>query len=712
MVTKVKHYYLTEWLSSTNVKDIPLHIYKIPFKDINNRHTEGGEVAYHLRKNNNFQTLVFYDQYIAAFEELVNWGEQSYLSHNLGIINPEKSIDRTLMERLIKKEIEKKAYPHFILDKGNFRYKKEEPIHTTELSIFPSIHLDITVESSGTVVIGFEYKHQFEFNRTIASDLASIQPGTRIVDSSNKQAYEYIFKEVAPYKAGDQSPYLGESIISYYLRKEQYSKLNAINEGSPVVHVVSREGKVFPYLPQLLKLRCSFDQIPNHLRNLVNKTIKLSAHEKMSNLLNTVNHLVSSLEKINFPKKNVFAENLGYRVKYLPKPNLLFGGNYITSNINKGLTNGGVFKGNVAKVSFFVDPILQGNTTIKRQIKDFIDILSRQSDQLGVNLDISKKPVEIRGKLHPELFSSRELIYELKTLGKHFEGTVIVLGTEQSMVDAYIPVKREFGGRQDLVTQFVNFSPKLLDLSKSHYHIMNILLGIYVKSGIQPWILNDSLHSDCFIGLDISHENGKHTSGIIQVIGKDGRLIKQKAQVTSESGEIISWDSLQDILLDSILAYQEVYGIHPKHLTIHRDGFGREDINQVKSLLDSMNIQFDFVEVLKNNNRRMAVYEGGKWNTQQGLCYLSYNGRKAYLCSTDPREFVGMAKPIKVIQRTETLSLEKIMSDIYMLSFMHIHSMLKTRLPISIHYADLSSTFYNRGLLHPRSQHEYSLPFV
>jgi argonaute-like protein implicated in RNA metabolism and viral defense len=71
-----------------------------------------------------------------------------------------------------------------------------------------------------------------------------------------------------------------------------------------------------------------------------------------------------------------------------------------------------------------------------------------------------------------------------------------------------------------------------------------------------------------------------------------------------------------------------------------------------------------------------------------------------------------MAKPIKVVQRTELLSYEQIMSDIYMLSFMHIHSMLKTRLPISIHYADLSSTFYNRGLLHPRSQHDRALPFV
>lgn len=711
-MTKVRHYYLTEWLSSTNTEEIPLHIYKVPIKEIHNRHAEGGMIAYHLRKNNDFKTLVFFDQYIASFEELENWREQSYLSYTHNVIDPSRSIDRTLMERLIKREIEQRSDTDFILDKSSFRYKKEKPLQTREMKIFPAIHLDVTVEDTGSIVIGFEYKHLFEFDRFIISDLASVQPGTKLVDSTNKKAYEYIFKEVAAYKAGDISPYLGESVISYYQRKGQFSKLKGINENSPVVHVESKDGKVFPYLPHLLKLRCSFDQIPNHLKNVVNKAIKLSAHEKMGNLLKAVSQLVSFIDRLTFLKKNVFAENLGYQVKYLPKPSLLFGENVITNNINSGLSKGGVYRGNVAKVSFFVDPSLQGNPNFRSQIKDFIDILSRQSDQLSVKLDISTKPVELRGQLHPNLFSSNELNYQLKSLGKHFEGTIIVIGTEQSTVNAYLPIKKEFGGRQDLVTQFVNFSPKLLDLSKSHYQIMNILLGIYVKSGIQPWILGESLHSDCFIGLDVSHENGKHSSGVIQVIGKDGRLIKQKSQVTSERGEIISWDSLKDILLDSIHAYQEVYGKHPKHLTIHRDGFGREDIEQAQSLLGSMNIQIDFVEVLKNNNRRMAVYEGYKWITQQGLCYLSKKERKGYLCSTNPREFVGMAQPIKIIQRTDTLSFEQIMSDIYKLSFMHIHSMQKTRLPISTHYADLSSTFYNRGLLHPRSQHEHALPFV
>ena len=82
------------------------------------------------------------------------------------------------------------------------------------------------------------------------------------------------------------------------------------------------------------------------------------------------------------------------------------------------------------------------------------------------------------------------------------------------------------------------------------------------------------------------------------------------------------------------------------------------------------------------------------------------------MCATSPKEFVGMAKPIKVVQKTSCLSFDEIMNDIYKLSFMHVHSMLKTRLTVTTHYADLSSTFQNRGLIHPASKHELALPFV
>jgi hypothetical protein len=42
---------------------------------------------------------------------------------------------------------------------------------------------------------------------------------------------------------------------------------------------------------------------------------------------------------------------------------------------------------------------------------------------------------------------------------------------------------------------------------------------------------------------------------------------------------------------------------------------------------------------------------------------------------------IGMPEPIKVTQ-IEDLAFEKVLEDIYHLSFMNIHSVLKSRLPV------------------------------
>lgn len=100
----------------------------------------------------------------------------------------------------------------------------------------------------------------------------------------------------------------------------------------------------------------------------------------------------------------------------------------------------------------------------------------------------------------------------------------------------------------------------------------------------------------------------------------------------------------------------------------------------------------------------------GKYVTQQGAYYS--RGREAFLCATDPRENIGMAQPIKISHLTNSLTLNQIVEDTYRLSFMHIHALNKMRLPATIHYADLSSTAYQRGQIAPRSTNVTHLPFV
>jgi hypothetical protein len=707
----MKQYYFSECLANEKAQDIFIHLYVVPLSNPNEKYSFAHRITYELSKLNSYITITAHEQYIASFEEIRQWGNYTYIEHDYRPIHCNSATERTILEKLLKKELENRCKNDYKIDKDLFRLKREKPVKTKEISIFPAIYLSFSVEENGNIFVGFEYQHRFEYRKTLQDLMNENSPllkqGAEVIDPFNKRSYYYTFMGIADYTAGETSPILKESIINYYLRKNEGWKLKGVHEKTPVVHVQNSNGQTLPYLPHLLKLTCSYEQLSPSIAKVVNRSIKLSPQEKMGILFKETFHLLNYQNIITFRKENVRAVNLGYDIHVLEGPVLEFGNHYKADQVYKGLKQSGVYESKEITVSFFVDPEL--NRTKRTEVGEFTKRLSAISEKLGVKLNVSDKPRGLSRMLQPDFFKRDNLSYHLKSISNMFDGTIVVIGTEENIDRAYVTIKKEFGGKEDLMTQFVVFDSSLLT-ENNIFHYYNILLGIYAKSGIQPWILSSQLHSDCFIGLDVSHEHGKHSSGIIQVIGKDGRIIKQKSIATAESGEKIGISTMEEVVNESIFSYEKVYGTKPKHITFHRDGLCREDLTSLQSYLKSFQIPFDFVEVIKKSKRRMAIFSNQKWFTKQGLYYSK--GNTAYLCATDPKEYVGMAQPVKIVQKTNYLTIHEIVSDIYKLSFMHIHSMLKTRLPITIHYADLSSTFHNRGLIHPRSKHEEALPFV
>lgn len=702
----MNQYYLTEWRALTKAIELTLHLYTVPLQDPSSRHDQGGKLIFHLNKLNNFQPIVFFDQYIASFEEIKQWGEWTYLQHETRPVNSSRNVERTLLERLLKKQLERLAHPQYMMNRGKFRSKQAHPKSTSDLLIYPALDLNVNVSEKEEVVFGFDLTHQFEYRENLLQQLTrdpkSVYAGMRVLDSTQPKSYEYEFVEVAPYQASEVSPIMKCSVIDYYAKKDPK---RTIAPDALVVHVKDRKNNVLPYLPAQLKQSCSFETIPAKQLGAVNRIIKLSPKERMSKLMPEATELISKLPMLKFERQDVRAVRLGYTVKTLPSPRLQFGQGKTASYAKRGLQQGGVFETGEASVSFFVDPKLRDRHKVQ-QVLDFINKLQTTSKRFGVTLNVSNKPKGLSQTLSADLLQAEDVAFQLKNVPKHFEGVVIVIGEGASLDHSYEAIKREFGGKHDLVTQCVELHDRLIDSEDTMY---NILLGVYVKAGLQPWILGEPLHSDCFVGLDVSHENGKHASGIIQIIGKDGAMIKQKSLSTSEAGEKISSETMTEIVYDTLHAFQEQYGHAPDHITFHRDGFGREDLALIDSLLSPRGIRFDYVEILKNVNRRMAIHEN-EWKTSQGLSYMKE--RMGYVLSTNPHVRIGMAKPLKVVQQTNVLPFESIMTDVYRLSFMHVHSLLKTRLPITTHYADLSSTFHNRGLLSGNTQHEEALPFV
>lgn len=663
-------------------------------------------MIFQLNKLNNFQPIVFFDQYIASFEEIKQWGNETFLQYEARPINLSRNVERTLLERLLKKQLERLGHPQYMMNRGKFRSKQASPQSTSGLLIYPALDLNVNVSETDEIVFGFDLTHQFEYRENLLQQLKrepkSVSAGMRVIDSTHPKSYEYEFVEVAPYRASEVSPILKCSIIDYFAKKD--SK-RVIAPDALVVHVKDRNNHILPYLPEQLKQSCSFETIPAKQLGTVNRIIKLSPDARMSKLMPEALDLIGRLPMLKFERQDVRAARLGYTIKTLSSPRLRFGQGKTASYAKGGLNHGGVFETGEATVSFFVDPKLRDRQKVQ-QVIDFIKKLQNTSERFGVTLNVSNKPKGLSQKLSAYLLQAEDVMFQLKNVPKHFEGVVVVIAEEASLNHSYQAIKREFGGKHDIVTQCVELHDRVLNSEDTLY---NILLGVYVKAGLQPWILGEPLHSNCFVGLDVSHENGKHASGIIQIIGKDGAMIKQKSLSTSEAGEKISAETMREIVYDTLHAFEEQYGHAPMHITFHRDGFCREDLALIDSLLSPRGIRFDYVEILKNVNRRMAIHEK-EWKTSQGLSYTKE--RMGYLLSTNPHVRVGMAKPLKVVQQTNVLPFEDVLSDVYRLSFMHVHSLLKTRLPITTHYADLSSTFHNRGLINANTQHEEALPFV
>ena len=157
----------------------------------------------------------------------------------------------------------------------------------------------------------------------------------------------------------------------------------------------------------------------------------------------------------------------------------------------------------------------------------FCDELECFSNMLGVKLDRVKLKDKVNFKEikidNEDIFS-----YELKKIASNYNETTIVILSEENLSKYYNIIKKTFSGGNEIPTQCIGFDTLSYNEKNKDSIFLNILLGIYAKSGIQPWILKEKLNSDCFIGLDVSRENKVNKAGVIQVVGKDGKVLKTK----------------------------------------------------------------------------------------------------------------------------------------------------------------------------------------
>ncbi|CAH1209613.1 hypothetical protein PAECIP111893_03075 [Paenibacillus plantiphilus] len=666
----------------------------MPVRNVFEQHNENGQACSALRRLNKSQVIDFYEQFIASWEPIKDWGDYTFTNYECRPINPSIPTEREILERLILRRLES-IQPRNEIAAGSrrFTWLKAEKV-VQGVSIHRVIQCDVTINIRGTITIGFDLHHSFRTNESIYDLMKSnaIIKGERVVDKYNNLHYQ--LEEVSEATISDVIPELNQSVIDYFVKeRKQAWKVEKLDPKMPVVYLKMNNGLRAAYAPAMLQKELTFESLPTAVVRQTSDVYKQNANQKIKILLEEIQKILARNDKLAFSKSKLLVQQNGYNVKQLLNPNLAFGKGIIQSQLKSGLDKGGVVAPQAVSINLLVYPELID--TKLDAITAFNEKLSALSYKWGVSLSIMKKSGSYRNKTI-DFTNPHQFAVLLKELTKSsFQELTLVIITEKIAGMWYDAIKKEFGGNAAVPTQFITMET----LQKADdYIIGNLLLGLYSKSGIQPWVLSSSLSSDCFIGLDVSHEGGRHSAGIVQVVGKDGRVLSSRANTSSEAGEKIRHETMCQIVYSALDQYQSHYNEKPRHITFHRDGFCREDLNSLDEVMNSLDVEYDMVEIIKKTNRRMALnVDKQGWETKSGLCYVKDN--LAYLIATNPHPRVGTAQPIKIVKKKGSLPMEAIIQDIYNLSFMHIGSLLKCRLPITTHYADLSSTFFNRQWL-------------
>lgn len=702
-------YVLTEWLLDTRTSDLPIYIYKMPVEDIETHYSENYKVVALLRRKTNYRVaIVHYKHFIASFDKIPDsfWEKKKPMSSEYREINPTNSIEAKLLSQLLLREIAIQQ-PESEISTQNAVFVQKKPIWIPEkyrkrYRIQRQLTLDCKVDQKGRIYLGFTLSHRYLYQQNITEMWDEIKPGVKVCDYRHKQ---FEFVNLDQRKISDPFEKLGgQNIYEYFENNPKFpqwfvARLKQLPPDTLAVKVkAGKEGNEYSYPPQLLRLQASFDNVPAELQ----QRSKLSADEKMNAAIQMMEKILSHCKRIRYQKSGLVVMKHGYQVKKLKKPLLVFGNGVETSNIREGLANGGVYRSTrhhpiKQRYCYIIDkPIYNKILTTFESVQQFIDDLEEKSKQWGVQL----QQVEEQNHVETNFANRKELEYRLLELAESYNDLTIVVITNQK--ESYSLGKEELDAKVDCATQFVMLDTALKEYGKA-FIIENVLLGIYVKSGIYPWVLSKPLSSDCYIGLDISYEEGRHALGCIQIVGKDGRVMLSKPIGRNEAGEKINQKTFSDLLRIAKFQFRQIYGKELKHITIHRDGLGYEDeIADIQSALAGEEIQFDYVAIRKKSNRRMAHFVNDQFETEEGVYYVKNN--LAYLCATNPVDRIGMANPLKIVKKYGVKSMKEIVQDIYFLSYMNVHAMNHSRLPVTVNYADKSSTFFNRNMLNTMSR--------
>ena len=264
---------ITEFKNSINANNIEIYIYKMRVRDFENKHNENYDIVKELIKLNNNPTIIFYEQYIASFIEIQNWGSEKYIDVEKRIITLDSN-EKKILERLLLKEIKDSIDKEKYKVIKNSIYIKKPVYYGKGIKIDRYFNLDINVDINGDIIIGFDTKHTFEYINTLDYEIKSnnVKVGDRVKDYYYNSTYEYV--DIAPFTISEKNKYMSCSIVEYYEKKNQSYIVNKLPKDMKAVLVKNNKSEILPYIASRLKKVCRFESLPQNIIKDFNIKVK------------------------------------------------------------------------------------------------------------------------------------------------------------------------------------------------------------------------------------------------------------------------------------------------------------------------------------------------------------------------------------------------------------------------------------------------------
>lgn len=646
--------------------------------------------------------------------------------------------DNEILERLLEEAVKRAAewpgYDALAIDK----ILDPDPIDVRSEKDYFSLHdryeCGVELTPNGQVILHVEARTKVVSHLTLDQlDLAELPTGTRLVTTYGSRK-GYYFDKVLDTRVSE--PYIDDetSVLKYHDKR-----------GAVADEVIERIRSNDRRIIQAIKMgRGGLTPLPQEL-------LAIQSHPENTKFYDPTFHTNQRNHQFRAPNKRVgyardFTKEVSgfplddltiefttqppvlgsdpYRITrlYEPEDDIFSFGNGRTGSSPSDARQYGVYK---APPSFQVGLIYPGRLPDDR-LDQYWSIIERACENLGVSptraTDIPYDPptskTALRG-VSTEIQSAVDPDHDLDVSLALLPPKEDQFGFE----NPYDPIKRA-GANLELPSQGIH-----IDTFDERYFKTNTALGLIAAAGGVPFTLANGLPgpAELVIGLDVGQvyddreKSGESTTDGIRVgastiaIMNDGTVLGY-TNTGAQTGERIPSRELLDIFEQDVVGFRRHEDRDPAHVTVMRDGFMNDPIDEALNYLTNQGIGYDVLEVRKQAATRLVNRDTTFDHPDRGVAAISTHEPRAVLTTygkpmhgrTD-----GTPRPITVERVEGTTDIETLARQAYLLSQCHVSSSNATlRVPTPVAYADRAATAAANKHLPPTSTLETKLGFL